>query len=172
MLNIRYYIDESKKTVVAVLENCWNDFYHEFFYPKFWKEFMNICRTYEKSIFAHDLYDGSSDYMPNRIRLKNKYVGIAKCSKDDVFNAEYGKEIARAKVLRKYYTHKQCVLLTFRYRLEDMYDKIYESCDKMIESYKKKSYNNLSFLSDVNEKGPEFAIEKMKESRSSRKGNK
>lgn len=78
---IRYYIDEEKKTITAVYEDCRFDA-------------MKVVRTKLKhacSIF--------SDCVP---LMKKTYRGKAVCHKSDLWDEEVGLKVAREKCLYKY----------------------------------------------------------------------
>lgn len=85
MGQIHYHVNEEKGVVVAVLEGVEYD--------------------------AIDLLMGKNEYLSYFSRwpriqpfmLKDKYVGKAKCMEGDVFNIEVGKELAKERLLLKYY---------------------------------------------------------------------
>ena len=45
--------------------------------------------------------------------LKQRYTGKAKCSPEDLFDVEYGKNLARARMLTKFYADKQKLVLEY-----------------------------------------------------------
>ena len=71
---------ESKGKVIARLDNCSMDAY-------------NILRKRLPSYMTIDA---------DAVKMKNTFKGIAKCHPDDVFDAEKGAEIAKARVVAKY----------------------------------------------------------------------
>lgn len=85
MEQIHYHVNEEKGVVVAVLEGVEYD--------------------------AIVLLMGKNEYLSYFSRwpriqpfmLKDKYVGKAKCMERDVFNIEVGKELAKERLLLKYY---------------------------------------------------------------------
>ena len=111
--NITYYINKDKRTIVATLRNCEYDVVKKL-------DRLNILGTFI------DL---------DKCMLHDKYVGKAICHEDDEWNEEIGKQIAKDKVLFKYYADKTD---TFNYiweQVKNVYDVLYclgeDSCDKM-----------------------------------------
>lgn len=79
--NIKYSVNKDKKTCVCYLDDCECDIY-------------STLTLEEKKLFE------AFDIDP---RIKNCYVGKAKCADGDVFDEEYGKALARKRMLRKYH---------------------------------------------------------------------
>ena len=86
--NVKYYINEEKRTVVAVIES--NIFEVSFLFENAMREFMNVVKN-------APIFDPVID---KNYYIKNRYVGIAKCSPNDIFDVEFGKQLAlqRAKI--------------------------------------------------------------------------
>lgn len=82
-LDIRYFVDENAKVVVCVIYAHQADVF---------REFEDILRKVEHL----PLWGTHSMFNPT------KFVGKAKCHPEDVFDAEKGKELARARALKKY----------------------------------------------------------------------
>ena len=102
---IKYYVNERKKTVVAVMNDCKKQVLNEVF----------------KSIGY--LTPAALDL------LKDTYRGKSKCIGDDVFDPIKGMQIAREHMLAKYYTDYFEMLFkysaaTFK-RAQDLEDKIF-----------------------------------------------
>lgn len=77
---IKYFINKEKGIIVAVLEDCKDDF---FYY-----------------MLTKDPAVPISEECP---LMREKYIGKAKCCSSDNFDEEYGKELARTRLLLKYY---------------------------------------------------------------------
>lgn len=88
---LSYYINEDKRTVVCVAENCQEDLIKELC-----QKFVS-CNTLEKNLIIEIFEDNYDDFL-----LDYKYIGKAYCSKDDKFDPEKGKIIARQKMRSKY----------------------------------------------------------------------
>lgn len=78
--DIRYYVNEEKKTVAAVIDNCAED-------------------------AVADLMDKfSNSFMPNLAMLiiPDTLKAKVKCHPDDEWNEEIGKQVAKEKLIKKY----------------------------------------------------------------------
>lgn len=78
---IKYYVDEPKRTVVAVLDECE----------------LDAINLINKKIGYLNFFDESRYVLPKR------FVGVAKCDPRDIFNVDEGKKIAKKKCLDKYH---------------------------------------------------------------------
>lgn len=101
---IRYYINEEKRVVVAVLETDPFEFLEEIdsIMPRYFKE---------DGLFA-------------KLFLAPVYRGKAKCHEDDEWNAELGKEYARERAFYKYHLARLKLIDKFQENLEKFDDKI------------------------------------------------
>lgn len=77
---IKYFINKEKGIIVAVLEDCEDDFY-DYMLTK----------------------DPAFSILDEHLPMREKYIGKAKCCSSDNFDEEYGKELARTRLLLKYY---------------------------------------------------------------------
>ena len=101
---IQYFIDEKKKTVVAKFERkfVYND-------QEMWVEYLvtHIRKVAKKSnnFFKRPFGDGISIYklVTDIVKQNDSYYGMAQCSGDDTFDVEKGKELAKKRLLKKYY---------------------------------------------------------------------
>lgn len=64
-------------------------------------------------------------------RIKNKYVGVARCHADDTFDEEKGKEIARKRMLIKYNKDKSEVICRNLYELSLLMENLERADDKI-----------------------------------------
>lgn len=85
---IHYIIDEEKRTVAAYMKNTAYDF------------LLNIDERLEKKPLMR--IDVGNDNMSNYM-IKPSYRAKAKCAPEDEFNIEVGVELAKARLLEKYY---------------------------------------------------------------------
>lgn len=107
---MKFFVNEEKRTVVAIVDNCLSDFRNR------------ISKNPFSEIFyvANDYKGGEWTFM------NESYKGIAKCHPNDVFDVEIGKEIAKNRALRKYYSD-----LRLKYsRFFDMLNEIADVADK------------------------------------------
>lgn len=85
MGQIHYHVNEKKGVVVAVLEGVEYDA-------------MDLLMGKNKYLGYLSTWPRIQPFM-----LKDKYVGKAKCMKGDVFDIKVGKELAKKRLLFKYY---------------------------------------------------------------------
>lgn len=85
MGQIHYHVNEEKGVVVAVLEGVEYDA-------------IDLLMRKNKYLSYPSMWPRTQPFM-----LKDKYVGKAKCMEGDVFNIEVGKELAKERLLLKYY---------------------------------------------------------------------
>jgi hypothetical protein len=107
---IKYYVDEPKRTVAAVLEDC---------------ELDAVDVISRKIGYINEYL--SSDLSVDKYTLPKRFVGIAKCDPRDTFNETEGKKIAKKRCLDKY--HKRLNKTIDRYCVNMMIEagKIYQS---------------------------------------------
>lgn len=92
---MRYIVNEEKRTVVALMENCQSDLI----------QYLN-----KKIPDADFLISGLSSYSGKTLNIDDTYRGIAKCSPEDVFDEEVGKTLASRRAQEKYDRAKSRVL--------------------------------------------------------------
>ena len=117
---IKYIIHEGKRTVVAKFKkdsdfsdkNYWSGMFYDVIH-NIGKKVDNTEGYYYINRFWLD-EDESERYLG---QLSNHLCGIARCHDKDKFDVEIGKEIARKKLLAKYYKFEKHMLKSLR---EDM----------------------------------------------------
>ena len=87
--NIRYYVNEQKKTVAAVMEDAVNEFRNELD--------RLLDKTFGFTWETNKYYDYALHY------IKRVYRGKAHCIRNDVFDVETGMRVAREHMLANYY---------------------------------------------------------------------
>lgn len=121
--NFIYYIDEEKRTVVCKRIDCEYE----------------IMRMMSKN----GLISIPSEISANKLILKSSYTGKAKCNPEDEWDEDVGMDIARRRMLKKYYSDKLIALHTYEEilntlkddvdfyidRYEGKLDKYYAECD-------------------------------------------
>ena len=107
---IKYFVNDKKKTVVSKFEN---KFYNTDL--ETWTEYLvrHVHKLLESS--NNFVYTDQAIYKTVYKIAGNvdSYCGIALCSGDDTFDVEKGKELAKKRLLRKYYGAQECVALKF-----------------------------------------------------------
>lgn len=98
------YVDKEKRTIVAVMTNVQSDIFK---YLCSWLRNRDM-NSYD-GVYAIDvLRDMVRKSVPNTLRAK------AKCSPEDNFLEYVGEDLARARLLEKYYSH--CLSILFKYQ--------------------------------------------------------
>lgn len=80
---IKYVQIPEKKMTIAILENCRYD------------AAVKIAKVVGRT--------DSLCFNPEKYLMANSFRAIAKCSPEDAWDAEVGKAVAKAKVMKKYY---------------------------------------------------------------------
>lgn len=114
---IKYYINEDKGTVVAKFnghyrKDCsiWCRLLGDVLdkIGKDTKKNTNICGEQYKTLALG--MDSYSDEIDDYIYCNDRLYGLAKCTPEDKFDVEIGKEIARKKLLAKYFKFEKKML--------------------------------------------------------------
>ena len=101
---ISYNIDEKNKVVVAKLIGCEHDVSTEFT-----KRFL---KNYSSSTIGV--------YPTSESLIRKEYIGKCRFEKDEPFDAELGKKIAKDRCLKKYYKAKDKMIERIMYDLQKM----------------------------------------------------
>ena len=101
---ISYNVDEKNKVVVAKLTGCAHDVNAEF----------------TKRFLKNDSLSTIEVYPTNEMHLRDTYVGKCRFEKDEPFDAELGKQIAKERCLKKYYKAKDKMIERIMYDLQKM----------------------------------------------------
>ena len=109
---IKYFVNKEKKTVVAKFENTFvlTD-------KGIWEKYIanHICNTISKTKGGNDLYLTDRNiyykFIEDAIKQNDSCYGIAKCADTDTFDVEKGKDIAKKRLLKKYYSTQERALL-------------------------------------------------------------
>ena len=97
------YVDKEKRTTVAVMTDVQYDIFK---YLCSWLRNRDM-NSYEGVYAADILRDMVYKSVPNTLRAK------ARCSPEDIFFEDVGMELARARLLEKYYSHCLSILLKY-----------------------------------------------------------
>ena len=109
---IKYFVNKEKKTVVAKFENT-----SVLTDKGVWKKYIanHICKTVSKTKGGINLYLNDKNiyykFIEDAIKQNDSCYGIAKCADTDTFDVEKGKEIAKKRLLKKYYRTQERALL-------------------------------------------------------------
>lgn len=115
---IKYNVDKNNRTIVAYFEGGITYWYDCLLHKA--TKTDNYCMLDDQII--------SNIVLDNLVNLNGVLFGMAKASETDYWNEETGKDVARAKLLRKYYNTEIRILKKMR---------------DLIESYAKISHDNI-----------------------------
>ena len=128
---IKYFINEEKKPVVAKFEttSVLTD-------KDVWKKYIvnHIFKTIRKTKSGIDLYLDDKDiyykFIEDAIKQNDSCYGIAKCADTDTFDIEKGKEIAKKRLLKKYYNTQKRALLNIIHTMNNVQQVLFKDYHK------------------------------------------
>lgn len=121
--NIQYFVNEQEQIVVAKLTGFRVDALEMVEQVIFGKEAL-------KSIFFDDQFTHSTV-----MRYPDSYLGVAKCNKNDgdEWDVEFGKALARARLLKKVSNAKSRILYSVKKYMSEKVDKLNELLERSNE---------------------------------------
>ena len=128
---IKYFVNKEKKTVVAKFENTFvlTD-------KGVWEKYIanHICKTINKTKGGNDLYLNDKNiyykFIEDAIKQNDSCYGIAKCADTDTFDVEKGKEIAKKRLLKKYYRTQERALLNIIHAMNSVQQVLFKDYHK------------------------------------------
>lgn len=128
---IKYFVNKEKKTVVAKFENTLvlTD-------NGVWEKYIanHICKTISKTKGGIDLYLSDRNiyykFVEDAIKQNDSCYGIAKCADTDTFDVEKGKEIAKKRLLKKYYRTQERALLNIIHAMNNVQQVLFKDYHK------------------------------------------
>lgn len=128
---IKYFVNKEKKTVVAKFENTFvlTD-------KSVWGKYIanHICKTISKTKGGNDLYLSDRaiyyKFIDYAIKQNDSCYGIAKCADTDTFDVEKGKEIAKKRLLKKYYSTQERALLNIIHAMNSVQQVLFKDYHK------------------------------------------
>lgn len=128
---IKYFVNKEKKTVVAKFENTFvlTD-------KGVWEKYIanHICKTISKTKGGNDLYLSDRaiyyKFIDYAIKQNDSCYGIAKCADTDTFDVEKGKEIAKKRLLKKYYSTQERALLNIIHAMNSVQQVLFKDYHK------------------------------------------
>lgn len=128
---IKYFVNKEKKTVVAKFENT-----SVLTDKGVWEKYIanHICKTISKTKGGINLYLNDKNiyykFIDDAIKQNDSYYGIAKCADTDTFDAEKGKEIAKKRLLKKYYSTQERALLNIIHAMNSVQQVLFKDYHK------------------------------------------
>ena len=128
---IKYFVNKEKRTVVAKFENTFvlTD-------KGVWEKYIanHICKTINKTKGGNDLYLNDKNiyykFIEDAIKQNDSCYGIAKCADTDTFDVEKGKEIAKKRLLKKYYSTQERALLNIIHAMNSVQQILFKDYHK------------------------------------------
>ena len=128
---IKYFVNKEKRTVVAMFEKGFvlTD-------NGVWKKYIanHICKTIDKTKGGNDLYLNDKNiyykFIEDAIKQNDSYCGIAKCADTDTFDVEKGKELAKKRLLKKYYNTQERALLNIIHAMNSVQQVLFRDYHK------------------------------------------
>ena len=118
---IKYFVNKKKRTVAAKFENT-----SVLTDKDVWKEYIanHIYKTISKTKGGNDLYLNDRNiyykFIEDAIKQNDSCYGIARCADTDTFDVEKGKEIAKKRLLKKYYSTQERALLNIIHAMDSV----------------------------------------------------
>ena len=128
---IKYFVNKEKKTVVAKFENT-----SVFTDKGVWEKYIanHICKTISKTKGGIDLYLNNKNiyykFIEDAIKQNDSCYGIAKCADTDTFDVEKGKELAKKRLLKKYYSTQERALLNIIHAMNSVQQVLFKDYHK------------------------------------------
>ena len=128
---IKYFINEEKRTIVAKFENT-----SVLTDNGVWGKYIanHICKTISKTKGGLDLYLNDKNiyykFIEDAIKQNDSCCGIARCADTDTFDVEKGKEIAKKRLLKKYYSTQERALLNIIHAMNSVQQILFKDYHK------------------------------------------
>ena len=128
---IKYFVNKEKKTVVAKFENT-----SVLTDKGVWEKYIanHICKTISKTKGGIDLYLNDKNiyykFIEDAIKQNDSCYGIAKCADTDTFDVEKGKDIAKKRLLKKYYRTQERALLNIIHAMNSVQQVLFKDYHK------------------------------------------
>ena len=128
---IKYFVNEEKKTVVAKFENT-----SVLTDKGVWGKYIanHIYKTISKTKGGIDLYLNERNiyykFIEDAIKQNDSCYGIAKCADTDAFDVEKGKDLAKKRLLKKYYRTQERALLNIIHALNSVQQVLFKDYHK------------------------------------------
>lgn len=128
---IKYFVNKEKKTVVAKFENT-----SVLTDNGVWEKYIanHIFKTISKTKGGINLYLNERNiyykFIEDAIKQNDSCYGIAKCADTDTFDAEKGKEIAKKRLLKKYYSTQERALLNIIHAMNSVQQVLFKDYHK------------------------------------------
>ena len=131
---IEYNVNEEKGTVVAYFKDDEKNTSHEYWFSCI---MIKLRKLSQINFLANDLICNMAlTSVDEALACAGNLYGKAKVHGDDVFDEEKGKEIARMKLLSKYYKAESDAIYYFMKRYNRMVQKMFQNASRIRVRYR------------------------------------
>ena len=128
---IKYFVNKKKKTVAAKFENT-----SVLTDKDVWEKYIvnHIYKTISKTKGSNDLYLNDRTiyykFIEDAIKQNDSCYGIARCADTDTFDVEKGKDLAKKRLLKKYYNTQERALLNIIHAMNSVQQVLFKDYHK------------------------------------------
>lgn len=131
---IEYNVNKEKGIVVAYFKDDEKNTSRNYWFDCIMTKLQKLSQT---DFFTNDLmYNMASASLNEALACAGNLYGKAKVHGDDVFDEEKGKEIARMKLLSKYYQAESDAIYYFMKRYNEMMQKMLQNASRIRIRYR------------------------------------
>lgn len=144
---IEYNVNEEKGTVVAYFKDDEKNTSHEYWFNCIMIKLQKLSQI---NFLANDLICNMAlTSVDEALACAGNLYGKAKVHGDDVFDEEKGKEIARAKLLSKYYKAEGDAIYYFMKRYSRMVRKMLKNASHIRKRYRNRIENYAKKIAEI-----------------------
>ena len=131
---IEYNVNKEKGIVVAYFKDDEKNTSRDYWFDCIMTKLQKLSQT---DFFTNDLmYNMASASLNKALACAGNLYGKAKVCGDDVFDEEKGKEIARMKLLSKYYQAESDAIYYFMKRYNEMMHRMFKNASRIRIRYR------------------------------------
>lgn len=131
---IEYNVNKEKGIVVAYFKDNEKNTSRDYWFDCIMTKLQKLSQT---DFFTNDLmYNMASASLNEALACAGNLYGKAKVHGDDIFDEEKGKEIARMKLLSKYYQAESDAIYYFMKRYNEMMQKMLQNASRIRIRYR------------------------------------
>ena len=124
---IKYIVNEDKKVVVAKFEKDYPDSKDKYTWKKF---IVSHIENVLRKGGLRDINLIAYKAIENILNETGSFCGVAKCAPNDTFDVKKGKELAKKRLLKKYYRAQKKVVQYYVNGISRVQKKFVEDLDK------------------------------------------
>ena len=144
---IEYNVNKEKGTVVAYFKDDRKNTSRDYWFNCIMTKLQKLSQT---DFFTNDLmYNMASASVNEALACAGNLYGKAKVHGDDVFDEEKGKEIARMKLLSKYYQAESDAIYYFTKRYNEMMHRMLKNASHIRARYRNRIENYAKKIAEI-----------------------